>query len=234
MPRLSLPVAGQVLLYRGDLAEDLQLVSRNRLAEQIMGGLSWPSKMPSAAWGISAARCKIGSALARTPGSVCADCYAMKGHYVLGNVQEAQDRRYKGLFQPLWTPSMVFVLNYFCDQYFRWFDAGDLQGPNHLLNINTIALHTPDIQHWLPSRELAVIRETRRRIGEFAPNLVIRASAAMVDGRPPRGFETTSTVFTEEPLLGSFRCPAQDQGNVCGSCRACWLRATKDVAYPLH
>src|SRR2546421_3115400 len=108
---------------------------------------------------------------------------------------------------------MVFLINYFCDKYFRWFDSGDVQSDSHLQNINTVCLHTPEVSHWLPTREGEIVRSVRRRIGQFAPNLLIRLSAAKVDGPPPTWWPYTSTVFTEEPREGSYRCPSRDQGN---------------------
>ena len=50
-------------------------------AEEYIGGLSKPSKMPCPTYGISARKCKTGTKLRTIPGSTCADCYAMKGFY---------------------------------------------------------------------------------------------------------------------------------------------------------
>src|SRR5438128_369123 len=132
---LSLPVIPpsaerEVPLYTGNVEKDLRRVSRNRLAERITGGLSWPGKMPCPSWGISAMRCRIGAALARRPGTVCHECYALGGHYVFSSVQAKLEERYHGLFHPLWTPAMVFLIRWYASRYFRWFDSGDLQGNN--------------------------------------------------------------------------------------------------------
>ena len=51
-------------------------------ALQIVGGLSKPSKMPGWAYGLPAKECKTGSKLVKVPGSVCYNCYALKGCYV--------------------------------------------------------------------------------------------------------------------------------------------------------
>lgn len=105
---------------------DLRAVSRGRLAERITGGLSLTTKMPCPSWGISATRCRIGQALARREGTVCSGCYALRGRYRFAAVQARLEARYRGLFHPLWTPAMVFLVRYFCDRYFRLFDSGDL------------------------------------------------------------------------------------------------------------
>lgn len=222
----DLPDSDQIPLYDGDMEEDLKIVSRSGLAGRITGGLSFTSKMPCPSWGISATRCRVGSLLARREGTTCSHCYALRGHYLFSNVHDAQERRYAGLFHPLWTPSMVFLINYFCDKYFRWFDAGDIQGISHLTNIVRVAQETPQVRHWLPTREAAVVRA----IGKFPDNLVVRVSAAMIDGEPPRGFPHTSTVVSDP---NEATCPAPQQEGVCGECRRCWEEAG-NVAYRLH
>ena len=51
-------------------------------AWKLVGGLSKPSKMPGWSIGIPAKECKTGGKLQKIPGSVCFDCYALKGCYV--------------------------------------------------------------------------------------------------------------------------------------------------------
>ena len=120
MSRRTLSLAGddfsEVPLYTGDVEADLRIVSRNQLASRITGGLSYPTKMPCPAWGISATRCRVGSLLAKQAGTVCSACYAMRGRYLFPAVQEALERRYRGLFHELWTPSMIFLVRYLCGQ----------------------------------------------------------------------------------------------------------------------
>ena len=55
-------------------------------AYEIIGSLGKPSKMPGFAYGTPAELCKTGSKLRKVKGSVCADCYAMKGCYMFSNV----------------------------------------------------------------------------------------------------------------------------------------------------
>lgn len=233
MPRQPLRVAAEdpIPLYAGDVDEDLQVVSRNQLAEKITGGLSFTEKMPCPSIGISASRCKIGSLLRDKPGSTCASCYALKGRYSFGKVQDALERRYEGLFNPLWTPSLVFLIRWYAAEYFRLFDSGDLQSPNHLRNLVTVAKHVPDVKTWLPTREAEIVRTVLKEIGEFPENLVVRVSAAMVDGKAPKGFRNTSSVVGNPD---EATCRAHEQGNSCGECRACWDPSVKNVSYALH
>jgi Gene product 88 len=227
LPVLAEPV---VPLYRGDMEADLRVVSHNRAAETITGGLSLTGKMPCPSWGISATRCRIGAALAGQAGTVCSGCYALTGRYRFPAVQDRLEMRYRGLFHPLWTPAMVFLVRYYCDRYFRLFDSGDLQGENHLRNIITLARHTPDVRIWLPTREYAVVRACATDLPE---NLTVRVSANRVDGEPPAWWPTTSTVISTADAGGEV-CPAPDQENRCGDCRACWDRGVASVAYRRH
>ena len=42
------------------------------------------------------------------------------------------------------------------------------------------------------------------------------------------------SVFTESPPAGAHVCPAPEQENYCGACRACWDRKVKVVSYRRH
>jgi hypothetical protein len=171
--------------------------------------------------------------LAEQEGTVCQECYARKRNYARDSVQAKLEARYEGMFNELWTPSMIFLVRYFCDRYFRLFDSGDIQGLHHLKNIVTMAQHVPDVKTWLPTRETATVRAVLREIGEFPENLIVRVSANQIDGEPPDGFAYTSAVVTDPK---SASCIAQRQHNRCdgevASCRACWEEA--HVTYPLH
>jgi hypothetical protein len=69
-------------------------------AWKLVGGLSKPSKMPGWSIGLPAKECKTGGKLQAVPGSVCFDCYALKGCYVFKVVQDAQYRRLRALQDP--------------------------------------------------------------------------------------------------------------------------------------
>jgi hypothetical protein len=184
--------------------------------------------MPCPSWGIPATRCKLGAILAQREGTVCSSCYAAKGRYRFPHVQRKLEERYRGLWSPLWTPAMVFLIRWYADRYFRWFDSGDVQSDSHLKNIRTVAEHTPEIQHWLPTGEAEAVR----RVGAFPPNLTVRLSGHWIDGKAP-AWPTTSTV-AREPPAGSYACPSRLQQNSCGDCRACWDQGIGEVVYTLH
>jgi hypothetical protein len=212
-------------------------------ALELIGGLSSPSKMPWFGWSISAKRCITGAKLVKVAGTVCSGCYALKGRYVFPNVMAAHERRLIGSQDPQFVDAFVCVLtnlhartrkrrkNGCVENRFRWFDSGDLQSVEMLDKIVQIAEQTPQIQHWLPTREWAVLRAYDKLI---PPNLVIRVSEARIGVRPklqPLGLPY-STVGCE-PAPDLHNCPALSrQGNRCLDCDACWQRI--NVNYELH
>ena len=74
---------------------------KTKEALKIIGGsLSKPSKMPGWSIGLPAKECKTGGKLQAVKGSVCYDCYALKGCYVFKVVQDAQYRRLAAIKRP--------------------------------------------------------------------------------------------------------------------------------------
>lgn len=206
------------------------------LAKEITGGLSKPSKMPGFAYSIPAQACNVGSRLRSVQGSICSKCYALKGRYVFGNVKKALQRRLSSLIHSEWVEAMVFQINQTGINVFRWHDSGDIQNLEHLERIAQVCRLTPDVRHWLPTREYALVTAYKEKHGSFPDNLNIRLSAYMVDGPLPDGaanrLGVTMSGVTSDPKKVS--CPAYKQGGVCGSCRACWDKNQAVVFYPKH
>ena len=207
-------------------------------AELAVGRLSSPSKMPSYAWSISARRCNTGSKLAKVKGSVCYNCYALKGRYMFNNTQGALERRYDAWNsnRNRWTDAMIYIMHnkrHIVDnQVFRWFDSGDIQGSDMLDDINTVAWASPLIRFWLPTKEYKLVKNYDK---EIAPNLVIRVSAPTVD-KEFSGYTHISTVYNKDNIdtAEGHICPSSNQGNQCGSCRACWSDKVSEVSYIAH
>jgi hypothetical protein len=193
--------------------------------------LSKPSKMPGYAYGIPAQKCHTGSKLRKVEGSTCSHCYALKGNYRFNNVKSAQMRRLKAIARKTWVATMVRLITDTKTQFFRWHDSGDLQSVDHLSKIVDICNQTPSVQHWLPTREYKIITDYLFEHGNFPNNLNVRLSAHMVGKtlNPVQGL-TSSTVNCNTGHI----CPARNQGNQCGDCRACWSKAVSNVDYPLH
>lgn len=201
--------------------------------ENIAGTLSEPSKMPGFGYGLPALKsCKTGSKLAQVAGTVCSECYACEGRYLFSNVRAAQDKRLKSLSNPSWVEAMVHLIGSKKEKHFRWHDSGDLISLAHLSKICEIAVRLPDYKFWLPTQEHAIVAQYRAS-NAIPDNLTIRLSSPKIDGRPVSSDLCTSSVHRHGTPYG-FECPAHQQGNKCGECRACWSKDVKNVSYKYH
>jgi len=191
----------------------------------LVGGLSKPSKMPGWSIGIPAKECNTGSKLVNVKGSVCEGCYALKGCYVFAVVQKAQYKRLEAIQHPDWVQAMATLINSKKPDVFRWHDSGDVQDVQHLEKIFEVCRLTPNKRHWMPTREAWI----KDHMHKAPANLVVRFSSPMVDQGPVKSWPNTSTVSTK-----SRTCPAPDNNNECGSCRACWDPLVKNIEYGKH
>jgi len=191
----------------------------------LVGGLSKPSKMPGWSIGIPAKECKTGAKLRLIPDSVCEGCYALKGCYVFKVVQEAQYKRLRAISHPDWVLAMATLINSKKPDVFRWHDSGDVQDVQHLEKIFEVCRLTPAKRHWMPTREAWI----KDHMHKAPANLVVRFSSPMVDQGPVKSWANTSTVSTK-----SRSCPAPDNNNECGDCRACWDPLVKNIEYGKH
>ncbi len=175
----------------------------------LVGGLSAPSKMPGYGYSTPASACITGAKLRKVEGSACYSCYAFRGNYPFPTVQNALHKRLYALNDPLWVPAMARLINEACgataEPYFRWHDAGDLQGIWHLDLIAQVCDLTPSIKHWLPTREYQMITNH------------------------------LNTLPSNEPVtFDSVVCQAYTREGFCGDCRKCWDKSIPDVSYPKH
>lgn len=232
-PSAPAPVDTTPLSYKDSLA--------------LVGGLSHPSKMPWWGWSTPASACITGGKLAKQEGTVCSGCYALKGFYMFPGAQTAMHRRMAAARNPRFVEAFIIALenlylktrkrraNGDRENRFRWFDSGDLQSVEMLIKINDIALGTPQVQHWLPTREAKIVSAFLEKHGVFAPNLCVRISVAMVGSLPtrrPQGLPFATVGVDESDAVN--QCPASRfQNNECRDCDACWSRDT-DINYPLH
>jgi hypothetical protein len=198
-------------------------------AKAITGGLSNPGKMPGFAYNLPTWACITGTKLRDVEGSTCSGCYAHeRGRYRFPNVKEALNRRLKSLDDPQWIEAMTVLVAHYSLKvpFFRWHDSGDLQSVQHLKNIFEVCNATPQVEHWIPTREAKFLPLNTDSIPK---NLIMRLSGHKID-KPAAGFwPWTSTVVTQ-----AKSCPAAEQENQCKDCRACWDRGTANIAYPLH
>ena len=206
-------------------------------AKEITGGLSRTSKLECGSFSLSAFDCVTGSKLAKVKDSVCNKCYARRNSYLYPSVKTAQARRIKKLNNPSWAEAMVKLIRIQAlendTNLFRWFDSGDLQ-EGMLAKIVEVCKLTPEIKHWLPTHEASMIIKDKEKLGGKLPaNLIIRLSASMIDGNPPKSWEYSSTVHKKTEPIG-FLCKAKDQGGKCLDCTACWNKDIKNISYMQH
>ena len=201
----------------------------------LIGGLSEPSKMPCFGYSIPAKYCKTGSKLRAIAGSICSKCYALKGRYVFANVQNALERRFQSLSHPAWVEAMTAAITgKEKSGFFRWHDSGDVQSVEHLEKIVAVCQNTPHVRHWLPFRERAILSAFLAKGGVIPPNLTIRYSAAMIEGKPLVRADFIAAGVVTSTVSANYTCPAPKQGNSCGACRNCWDKSVSNVAYKAH
>ena len=194
-------------------------------ANEIVGGLSTPGKMPCYSINLPAAACITGQILAKVPGTTCHGCYALKGRYNFKYTKIAMARRLKALKDQRWVRAMVTLMQ--GRPYFRWHDSGDIQSAWHLARILEVCKLTPETRHWLPTREARLLALMDPEV--IPTNLIIRLSATKVNGAASKSWPWTSTVSTTTKT-----CPASDQGGKCQSCRQCWDRSIQNITYAKH
>lgn len=220
----------------------------------IGGSLGFPSKMPGTSYGLPTAVCGVGGKLRGIAGSTCEKCYAHdRNNYQYASVKKAQSNRLASLGDSQrWIDGMSFLLNREHAKFkasgnagaswHRWHDSGDLIDESHIDAIVAVCEATPDIQHWLPTRETGLLAAWLRARGatlatmyDVLPrNLCIRVSATMVDGAPSHVAPNVSTVHRDTMPEPGDVCPAPTQGNACGSCRRCWSRDARNTSYHVH
>ena len=232
------------------------------------------TKMPGSAFAVSALHCKAGSKLAKIKGSTCHKCYAIKLQKMRPSVNMGWTNNLHRSVDAIandpdaWVAAMVRQITHFAAKtgqpYHRWFDSGDLQSVEMLSAICQIAVMTPEVSHWLPTREAGMVKRYRKAGGFIPTNLVIRVSATMIDDAPIANHSHTSTVHRKDinPKVHGHECPAyrthdnkdgtfevlsdehfhslNREGRKpydfghCGDCRACWSADVPNVSYGLH
>ena len=194
--------------------------------------LSNTSKMPGKSISLDAFKCITGSILAAVEGSVCEDCYARKGAYRFPVVKNKMLDRMNFFNASNFIPAMVMNLDKTKNEYFRWFDSGDVQSVKMCLDILEVCDKTPNKKHWIPTKEHKLWKEALKTRA-LPDNVVLRFSAYMVDKAPSKNWRWSSAVINKAAPIG-FECKAPSQEGKCKDCRACWSRDIKTVSYHKH
>lgn len=229
-----------------------------RHAESRVGTIGFPSKMPGTSFGIPARHCATGSKLHDVADSVCSRCYALNGNYMFKSTLASQENRFQLLGNAEWRDSMVFLLRRYHGLldgaihhkiepdgagWHRWHDSGDVQSEAHLDDIVAVCEATPEIKHWLPTKEIALLARWLKarhgvgleRINDVLPaNLCIRVSGSMIDGPATVRAPNTSTVHRHTAPTEADRCTAPDTDGKCATCRKCWDKTHHNTGYHLH
>ena len=213
-------------------------------ANENIGGLSKPGKMPGSAWNIPASMCNRGSKLAKIKGTICSNCYACKNRYLFPNVKNSLHNRLNKYNENpyLWKKSMVQLIQK--EDYFRWFDSGDLQSVEMLSDIVEVCVNTPNTKHWLPTRERGILKEYLEN-NKFPDNLCVRLSADMVGQYPAVlvngcNISTVSEgTFTDTSMSTTVNnCPVSYNKNIktCADakCTNCWDNNIYHINYHTH
>jgi len=211
--------------------------------------LSDASKMPSLSFSLPAgASCPWAL---YGEGTICGDCYAQKGRYVMPNVAAAQQARYEWVRRCMRSPEgiaefvsvMTDAISRARNLYFRGHDSGDMFSPAYVRAWAAVCRALPDVRFWFPSRAWRVLTikgvsdhtrsEWALALSDLAslPNVALRPSALFFNAPAPRipGWAAGTTAADE-----GFNCPAPTQGNICGSCRVCWDQPNTEVSYHRH
>jgi len=211
----------------------METIETKKEAWNIVQGLSKPSKMPGYSYGLPAAECNVGSKLRQIPGSVCSDCYALKGNYTrYPAIIAAQYRRLEAIQLSAWVPAMIKLIN--GSDFFRWHDSGDIQNLDHLAKICAVCRGCPGTKFWCPSREAKLVNDYVKAGNVIPDNLVIRLSAVMVDSPKLPNYATTSSVHTSDLMAVGRTCPAPGTNGECRDCRACWDPTIANISYHKH
>ena len=209
-------------------------------AQTEIGALSVTSKMPCKSYSLPSRYCNTGSKLQTVDGSICQFCYGLSGRYAMLGTDNAMQRRYD-IRQLM--PATEWIANFVKavtnENWFRWFDNGDLQSESMLLDILTVAHFLPSTRFWIPTKEYRIARQHKALVDTF-DNVALRVSMPMINQivKPSdtKRFGLTSTAFTDKPGL-AFICPAYNSVEAtCDStgCRACWNKSVDTIGYPVH
>ena len=217
-------------------------------AKSITGGIGFTSKT-GFSYGLPArTACKVGCKLANKEGSTCFGCYARGGNYSYPSTKTAHKNRLASVkklenkaFRKQWVEAMVTLIdnkkkaNDPSMWFFRWHDSGDLVSVAHLEAIAEVAKATPEVKHWIPSKEKDTVKKYRAK-NKMPANMNVRMSHYYVDKETDFGFNSTVAGVYKETNPKGHKCPAILQHKGCHEvgCRACWNKKVKKVFYKIH
>lgn len=197
--------------------------------------LSKASKMPCKSWSLEARTHCPGSLKDGELVPACDGCYAAAGNYRFPNVRAPRLHNAQDWKRDAWADEMVAAIE--GDEYFRWFDSGDVAWLGLAVKMLEVMRRTPNTQHWLPTRmhKFPKFRPVFARMRKLS-NVVVRYSSDSIEGEFDNRLANTSTIFSDIDQLPAHAemCGAYKRDGKCGDCRACWNPDVQVIAYPGH
>jgi len=204
--------------------------------------ISWTTKLRAASWSLEALTTCPAAIISGSLKSgvyeladACKGCYARGGNYRFPNVKAPRIANREDWKRSGWVDDMIEELD--SHRYFRWFDSGDMYDLRLALKILAVMAATPHCNHWLPTRQhkFAKFTDVLNNM-HLLPNVVVRLSSDSVTGGILETELTSSTIIptadSATPLMSV--CSAYANDGKCGSCRDCWSKDVKTIAYIAH
>jgi len=182
-------------------------------------------------------------ALDTCPGSIespgvlvdaCKGCYATTGFYVMEVVKAPREHNRLDWQRLEWVDDMVFELAK--DEYFRWFDSGDMYSLGLAEKMLDVMQRTPWCKHWLPTRmhkfpKFALVLRAMQAL----PNVMVRPSSDSIVGEFISGLHGSVIVPDSRVNPDMVKlCEAYEHDGKCDGCRACYDKSVPVIAYPAH
>ena len=200
--------------------------------------LSKTSKMPCKSFALPAMKTCLGAINSEGKvKDVCRGCYAMKGSYQWRPAKALRENNRLSVSNQLhsFASDMLKLLKKEKNNYFRWFDSGDVFDNDFLYEIYKVCKQTPDINHWIPTKAREILDNATWEKLESLPNVKVRYSSDSINGEYNSLHGSTAIQSNQKYDDNKvFKCPVDyDQIKKCGNCRACW-HSEKVIAYNFH
>jgi len=173
---------------------------------------------------------------------ICKSCYADKGAYNWPPSVNLKQHNYNTMKNRAWVNDMITQLTKSKNNYFRWFDSGDVESEEVLQDIYDICDSTPEVNHWIPTKSRELFSQETWRLLEGLNNVKVRYSSPSKHGIYDNIHGSVAISDKKELTKSMFLCKAKSVGfnkkgkpnpKKCHNCRACWHN-NKVVAYEFH
>lgn len=158
--------------------------------------------------------------------------YCMTNFYKFPVVKNARLHNMEDIKRDDWEDDMVDLIKN--ENYFRWFDTGDIYNVSVAEKIYNVIKRTPNVKHWLPTNSYDVdgLKEWIDKIDEL-DNVKVRRSSKLF-GKYEKGVHGSCVIVEEDIPDGVHVCPATLNHTKCGSCTACYDKNVDVIGYIAH